>query len=87
MRALAAVTLVLLAGSAVAQPRDEARPRDLQRLQDDLENLDDALRGPESGDGRAEEFRRRAEEIREDTVYLKVKMRRHQRGGAQGTGV
>jgi hypothetical protein len=88
MKALAAVTLVLLAaGSAAAQPRDEARPRDLQRLQDDLENLDDALRGLEAGDARAEEFRRRAEEIREDTVYLKVKMRRHQRGNPEGTGV
>src|SRR6266702_3090597 len=60
MKALAAVTLVLLAaGSAAAQPRDEARPRDLQRLQDDLENLDDALRGLEAGDARAEEFPRR----------------------------
>ena len=88
MKALAALTLVFLAASsAAAQPRDEARPRDLQRLQDDLENLDEALRGLESGDGRAEEFRRRAEEIREDTVYLKVKMRRHQRGGTEGTGV
>src|SRR6266536_4126474 len=87
MKVLAAVTLVFFASSAVAQSRDEARPRDLQRLQDDLENLDDALRGLEGGDSRAEEFRRRAEEIREDTVYLKVKMRRHQRGGAQGTGI
>src|SRR5712691_1213821 len=87
MKALATVTLVFFASSAVAQSRDEARPRDLQRLQDDLENLDDALRELEAGDGRAEEFRRRAEEIREDTVYRKVKMRRHQRGGAQGTGI
>src|SRR2546425_11314076 len=87
MKALAAVTLVLLASSAVAQPRDEARPRDLQRLQDDLENLDDALRGLEAGDPRAEEFRRRAAEIREDTGYLKVKMRRHQGGKPDGTGV
>src|SRR6266511_4184942 len=43
MKVLAAVTLVFFASSAVAQSRDEARPRDLQRLQDDLERLDDAL--------------------------------------------
>jgi len=88
MKALAAVTLALLAAaSAPAQPREEARPRDLQQLQDDLENLDDALKGLEPGDQRAEEFRHRAEEIREDTVYLKVKMRRHERSRREGTGV
>jgi cytochrome c556 len=88
MKLLVALTLALLAAaSAPAQPRDEARPSDLQQLQDDLENLDDALKGLEPGDQRAEEFRRRAEEIREDTVYLKVKMRRHERGSREGTGV
>ena len=88
MKSLAAVTVLFLAaGSIAAQSRDEARPRDLQRLQDDLENLDAALRPLEPSDGKAEEFRRRAEEIREETVYLKVKMRRHQRGDREGTGV
>lgn len=88
MKRLAAVTVLLLAaGPAAAQPRDDARPRDVQRLQDDLENLDEALRGLEPGDAKAEEFRRRAEEIREETVYLKVKMRRHQRRDPEGTGV
>lgn len=88
MKVLAVITLVFLAASsAAAQGRDEARPRDLQRLQDDLENLDDALRGLQAGDQTAEEFRRRAEEIREDTVYLKVKMRRHERSQREGTGV
>jgi hypothetical protein len=77
--------------SAQAQSRsragDEARPRDLQRLQDDLANLDEELSSLEPADRGAEEFRNRAEEIREDVIYLKVKMRRHAGDGGEGTGV
>lgn len=81
----------LLAASAVlslhAQSRDDPRPRDIQRLQEDLQNLDEELKSLESGDREADRFRSRAEEIREETIYLKVKMRRHQRAGREGTGV
>src|SRR5258708_5847966 len=73
--------------TAAAQGGEEARPRDLQRLQDDLRNLDEDLRALEPGDSRAESFRQRAEEIREDTIALKVKMRRQERTGREGTGV
>jgi hypothetical protein len=81
------VALVLVAASSSAQGRDEARPRDVQRLQEALESLDEAMAALEPGDARADEFRRRAEEIREDTIYVKVKMRRHQKRGERGTGV
>lgn len=81
---LAVLTLLFVSATAPSA-REEARPRDLQRLQEDLANLDEALRDLE-GAG-AEALRARAEEIREETVYLKVKMRRHQRSGAAGTGV
>src|SRR5258708_1521842 len=82
--ALAAIALPFSAG---AQGREAARPRDLQRLQDGLRNLDEDLRALEPGDSRAESFRQRAEEIREDTIALKVKMRRQERTGREGTGV
>lgn len=81
----------LVAASAVlslhAQSRDDARPRDIQRLQEELQNLDAELKGLEGGDRETDRFRQRAEEIREETIYLKVKMRRHQRAGHEGTGV
>jgi hypothetical protein len=70
-----------------AQSRDEARPGDLQRLQEDLANLDADLQALEPNDRRTDEFRQRAEDIREETIYLKVKMRHHQRDGLSGTGV
>ena len=69
------------------QSRGDAEPRDLQRLQEELRNLDEELAVLEADDPKADDFRRRGEDIREETVYLKVKMRRHQRDGGSGTGV
>jgi len=73
--------------AALAQGRDDARPRDVQRLQEELANLDDALSALEPSDRKADEFRQRAEEIREEAVYVKVKMRRQSRRNGGGTGV
>jgi len=97
MRGIIALTTALAIGPTdfpvAAQPRedvpsrDEARPRDLQRLQDDLANLDEELQGLDTGDRDAESFRERADQIREEVVYLKVKMRRHQKEDREGTGV
>src|SRR5262245_50116760 len=66
-----------------------ASERDLRQLQDEVENLGDSLKNLEarSGDARVQEFERRAEEIRDDLTYLKVKMRRHEREGQKGTGL
>jgi hypothetical protein len=85
----ALILLALAAGAlpVAGQSRDEARPRDLQRLQEDLANLDDELKDLEPGDAKAEAFRQRAEEIREETIYLKVKMRHQENAGREGTGV
>jgi hypothetical protein len=85
--AFAVLVAALLPPAVLAQGGDEARARDVQRLQEDLENLDEDLRGLEPGDRKTEDFRQRAEEIREETIYLKVKMRRHGRSGGEGTGV
>jgi hypothetical protein len=81
------VILVLALARVAAADRDDARPKDLQRLQEDLSNLDEELRALEPGDPKTEAFRRRADEIREETIYLKVQMRKHQSAGRDGTGV
>jgi hypothetical protein len=84
---LAVLFIATAVASARSEPGEEARPRDLQRLQEDLANLDDELQTLETSGRSADEFRRRAEDIREETVYLKVKMRHHQREEGGGTGV
>jgi hypothetical protein len=70
-----------------AQSVDEASLDDLRRLQDNLANLDGEIAALEPGDAKADAFRSRAEGIREETVYLKVKMEHHQRDGGSGTGL
>jgi hypothetical protein len=89
MKALAALALSLVAlpAAAPADSRDDASPRDIQRLQEDLSNLDEDMRVLEPGDPKADAFRQRAEDIREETIYIKVKMRHHQGAGGEGTGV
>jgi hypothetical protein len=86
------VVFALLAFAAAAMPtmaqsRDEATLGDLQRLQEDLSNLDADLAALEPGDPKADAFRERADEIRDETIYLKVKMEHHQRDGGTGTGL
>jgi hypothetical protein len=85
--ALILLSLIALGLPASAAGRDEAMPKDLRRLQDGIANLDDQLRDLEPGDAKADTFRDRADEIRDDVTYLKVKMRRHQKAGHDGTGV
>lgn len=84
---LLSLGLALGALSAAAQSSDQASPRDLQRLQEDLANLQADLDGLEPHDAKADSFRSRAGEIKEEAIYLKVKMRHHQREGGEGTGV
>jgi hypothetical protein len=83
---LAAVLAV--GGIAQAAPEDPASVRDLQRLQQDIDNLDEELAALEDTDrAAARRLRDRADLIREDTADLRVKMRRHQDAGRAGTGV
>lgn len=85
-----AFTLLALFAVAVptpAQSRDEASLDDLQRLQEDLANLDGDLAALEPGTPKADGFRNRAEQIREEAIYLKVKVQHHQRDGGSGTGL
>lgn len=90
---LAAFTLLAMPAAAQTQSRpqtpsgEEARPRDLQRLQEDLANLDGELAALPAGDARADDLRERAEELREEVVYIKVKMRHAREQDLGGTGV
>jgi hypothetical protein len=84
---VALLALVSLATPTPAQSRDEASLDDLQRLQENLANLDSDIEGLEPGDPKTDEFRSRAEQIREEVVYLKVKMEHYQREGGAGTGL
>ncbi len=77
----------ILAKPATAQTRGEASLEDLQRLQESLANLDDVLAALPPGDSKTEEFRSRAEQIRDETIYLKVKMEHHRRDVGAGTGL
>jgi hypothetical protein len=69
-----------------AQRSAPATSQDLQRLQDALENLDDSLAALPADNPRSREFADRADELRDDVVYLKVQIRRHQRGRTEGLG-
>jgi hypothetical protein len=85
--ALVTPPVAVAARAAPAQWHEEARPQDVEALQAEIRNLDDELAALEPGDPRADEFRKRAEDIREEAIYLKVKMRRRQEDQRPGTGV
>src|SRR5689334_13421521 len=86
LAAALAAALALPAG-AQTRPSEEAKPRDLQRLQDDLANLDDALATLPARDARGDDLRERGDELREEVIYLKVKMRHAAADNSGGTGV
>lgn len=75
---LCVLATTLAALPVAADHPGSATSTDLRRLQDDLDSLDDALEGLRPGQARYEELRDRAEAIREEVIYLKVQLRRHQ---------
>jgi hypothetical protein len=88
------VSLAVLSGLLAAVPPASAQPRgsasastrDLERLQDALANLDESLADLDPEHPRTGEFQERAADIREDLVWLKVQVRRHQKSGSTGWG-
>lgn len=84
--ACAALALALTALPAAADHPGAATTSDMQRLQDDLYNLDEALAGLPAGHARYKELSDRVEEIREDVTFLRVQIRRHQRNRGEGLG-
>ena len=79
------LTLLLTAVPARAQRSGNATVADLQRLQTDLDNLDEVLATLPT-DSRATDFRQRADEIRDDVTWLRVQVRRNQRNRSAGLG-
>lgn len=89
MKRLAFLLVVALLGlmappPAWADQADSARARDVIALQGELERLDESINllRPRQ----QQQFQDRVDEIREDVVWLKVQMRRHQRDSRQGLG-
>jgi hypothetical protein len=81
------IVLAVVPASAAQAPGPQASLGDIERLQDDLENLDALLETLEPNDAQADAFRVRAQSLQEDVVYLKVKGRRHRESGGLGTGL
>jgi hypothetical protein len=79
MRRLALFFAVALMLAALPAAAADATSADLRRLQDDLVSLDHALDMLETGNPRYGEIKDRADEIREEVIYVKVQVRRHQR--------
>jgi hypothetical protein len=80
------LTLLVVAPPARAAHPGSATAADIRRLQDDLDNLDDVLAALPAADSRTSDFRRRADEIRDDVTWLRVQVRRHQRNSREGLG-
>ena len=91
MKKLAALPGALLA-LAIALPAAADHPgsataRDIQRVQADLYNLEEAVRNLPTDHPRYAEFKTRTDEVRENVTYLRVQIRRHQQtGGTEGLG-
>lgn len=83
----AALVMALAALPASADHPGSATTRDIQRVQADLYNLEEAVRNLPTTHARYNEFKDRVDEVRENVTYLRVQIRRHQRSGnAAGTG-
>jgi hypothetical protein len=83
----AALLIVLAALPAAADHPGSATTADIQRVQGDLYNLEEAVRNLPTTHPRYNEFKDRVDEVRENVTYLRVQIRRHQRsGGGEGTG-
>jgi hypothetical protein len=92
MKTLVRLTLVLTLGLAMAAPAAADHPgsvttREVQALQDDLANLEASLRNVPTSHARYNEFRDRAEEIRDNVTWLRVQQRRHRENNREGLGV
>jgi len=84
---LTATLLALLVVVPVAVRAEDASQSDVERVQGEIDALSAELDALDAGDPQVERFRAQADELREDLIYLKVKMRRHRESGAPGTGV
>ncbi len=77
---------LVFARPAMAQRTEAATMQDIQRLQYDLQNLDDSLAALSTSHPRYQEFQDRANDVRDEVTYLKVEIRRGQRTQPPGLG-
>ncbi|HXV60480.1 MAG TPA: hypothetical protein VEK15_07295 [Vicinamibacteria bacterium] len=77
-------TLLLSSGLLASAQERTATADDMDRLQADLKNLEADLASTES---LPDPMSERVERIREEVIYLKVKMRKHQDEGGDSTGL
>jgi len=70
---------LVVARPAAAQRTGAATTQDIQRLQYDLQNLDDSLAALSTSHPRYQEFQDRANDIRDEVTYVKVQIRHGQR--------
>jgi hypothetical protein len=77
---------LLFVRPAAAQRTEPATMQDIQRLQYDLQNLDDSLAALSTSHPRYQEFQDRANDIRDDVTFLKVQIRRGQQSRPPGLG-
>lgn len=82
----AALLLALAAVPAAADHPGSATTADIQRVQADLYNLEEAVRNLPTTHARYTEFKDRTEEVRENVTFLRVQIRRHQRTNGEGLG-
>jgi hypothetical protein len=82
MRRLALLSfcmLMALAAFPTHAAAADATSADLRRLQDDLDNLDEALDALRPSHPQYQDLKTRADEIRDEVVALRVQVRRHER--------
>ena len=77
---------LIFARPVAAQSNEAATTQDIQRLQYDLQNLDDSLAALSTSHPRYQEFQDRANDIRDEVTYLKVQIRRAQGNQPPGLG-
>lgn len=83
---LSIVTAIFLGILSVQARAEVARGRDLRALQAELVRLDESLDTLRASDPRQAEFQRRAQDIRDDVVWLEGQVRRRRENSSHGAG-
>jgi hypothetical protein len=89
MKRLGLLGLVLIIAGAAQASADHptgATTADIRHLQSEADRLDESLARLSDDSPRVAEFRRREAEIRDEIVWLRVQVRRHQRNDSKGLG-
>lgn len=89
MKKLALLSLVLSMVAAVqasAQQETAATSTDIRHLQSEADLLDETMQLVSDDQPRAGEFRQREADIRDELIWLRGQVRRHQRNNREGLG-